>query len=264
MNDQLTFDESQAQAIETLYMTEAALARRRRVLEFAGVGSGQTFLDLGCGPGFLSVEAAEKVGEGGTVDAVDSSESMLAMTGARVEKNSVSGRVKCHASDATELPFPDGRFDAAAIIQVYEYVSDISAALSELYRVLKPGGRFVIVDTDWDTNALESLDRDLNEKIFSVFEGHLAHPTLPRNLGPLLHDAGFEITNVEPIVQYAQGVPDAFANAFTKKIVRDYVIGKDGLTEQHVDDWLMGLDQLASKKGFFWSVTQFFFVGCKL
>ena len=54
------------------------------------------------------------------------------------------------------LPFPDASLDFVVAIQVYEYVPDIDRALAECVRILRPGGRLAIVDTDWDTFVLQA------------------------------------------------------------------------------------------------------------
>jgi arsenite methyltransferase len=58
--------------------------------------------------------------------------------------------------DALAMPFPDASFDAAASTQVYEYVEDMAAALAEARRVLRPGGRLLVLDTDWDSIVPEA------------------------------------------------------------------------------------------------------------
>src|SRR3981081_2280046 len=73
-------------------------------------------------------------------------------TGGRVRADARSGPWFTTAhGDAVVLPFPDGSFDAAVSTQVYEYVADMPRALAELRRVLRPGGRAVVLDTDWDS-----------------------------------------------------------------------------------------------------------------
>lgn len=68
------------------------------------------------------MEAAPVVGTAGQVDAMDSSNSMLAMAWSRAKKYPTSKSIKFHAGDATALPFPDAQFDAIAVLQVYGYV----------------------------------------------------------------------------------------------------------------------------------------------
>jgi SAM-dependent methyltransferase len=84
-------------------------------------------------------------------------------------------------ADATALPFPDASFDGAVSVQVFEYVKDIAAALSEVYRVLRPGGRAVIVDTDWDSIAWNASDRVLMQRVLRAWDEHLFDPDYDEN-----------------------------------------------------------------------------------
>jgi ubiquinone/menaquinone biosynthesis C-methylase UbiE len=81
--------------------------------------------------------------------------------------------------DAVELPYPDGAFDAAVSTQVYEYVADIPRALSELRRVLRLGGRALVLDTDWDSVVWHVADRQRHRRIMAAWEEHLVHPLCP-------------------------------------------------------------------------------------
>jgi ubiquinone/menaquinone biosynthesis C-methylase UbiE len=82
------------------------------------------------------------------------------------------GRLRCadkpwvrfEMGEATQLPFPDGVFDAAISVQVYEYVREVDAALAEMFRVLRPGGRAAVVSTDWKYNHLALERRGPNGK----------------------------------------------------------------------------------------------------
>ena len=112
MADQLTFDEAQAKAIETLYLSESVMKRRRRAVELLKLGQGDVFLDLGCGPGFLAVEATSVTGSAGAVHAVDSSDSMLAMARHRAERESDEDQVEFQQGDALQIPYPVEIFDA--------------------------------------------------------------------------------------------------------------------------------------------------------
>ena len=111
MSEQLTFDEAQARAIEDLYMSESVLARRKRALELVGLGAGNTFVDLGCGPGFLAVEAVDVVGKGGEVHGLDSSENMLTLARIRAEKNGVADAIQFHEGDVLKLPSKGRTFE---------------------------------------------------------------------------------------------------------------------------------------------------------
>ncbi|MFT5041567.1 MAG: ubiquinone/menaquinone biosynthesis C-methylase UbiE, partial [Hyphomicrobiaceae bacterium] len=91
---------------------------------------------IGCGLGFVSAEIAAVVGRDGYVAGIDESASMLALAERRLAERS---NTELREADAVSLPFDYKSFDAAVSTQVYEYVSDIDAALLELARVLRPG-----------------------------------------------------------------------------------------------------------------------------
>jgi ubiquinone/menaquinone biosynthesis C-methylase UbiE len=95
---------------------------------------------------------AGEVGTDGRVHGIDPSESMLASARRR------DAPVEFGTGDALALPFPDEHFDVAVCTQVYEYVEDIAAALVEARRVLRPGGRLLVLDTDWDSIVWHSSD----------------------------------------------------------------------------------------------------------
>jgi arsenite methyltransferase len=130
--------------------TADVVHQRRAVLELLDPQAGEDVLGIGSGPGYLACEIAQRVGPRGAVHGVDPSESMLA-TAARRTAGEHAAPVSFGKGDAMALPFPDGSFDAVTATQVYEYVADMPAALTEARRVLRPGGRLLILDTDWDS-----------------------------------------------------------------------------------------------------------------
>src|SRR4029453_11868535 len=130
------------------YRTRDVLRRRRLVREAVAGSAGMRILDVGCGPGFYVAELLEQVGRTGAVVGVDASPQTLALARRRTEGHD---NVVLYQADATDLPVPDAAFDAALSVQVLEYVADVDAALAELGRALRPGGRLVIWAIDWST-----------------------------------------------------------------------------------------------------------------
>ena len=124
------FDESEAR-----FKAEVAAddVRLRAVLEALGPVDGRRVLDLGCGKGRF---AAHLEAAGAEVVGLDLSAGMLAHA---------TGIDRVRAS-AKRLPFADGLFDAVVAIEVFEHVGAVGPAISEARRVLRPGGRLVMVD----------------------------------------------------------------------------------------------------------------------
>jgi arsenite methyltransferase len=96
--------------------------------------------------------------------------------------------------DALSLPVEDQSFDAALRIQVLEDIPDATAALREIFRTIKPGGRTLIWDIDWDTLSMQSADRERWERVDAAWDTHAAHEALPRTLAPRMREAGLSMS----------------------------------------------------------------------
>ena len=101
-------------------------------------------------------------------------------------------RRRCSRARRPRCPVADGEFDAALSVQVLEYVDEIPAALGEIRRALRPGGRVVLWDVDWATISLRTADEARMRRVLDAWDEHLADPSLPRRLTAELRAAGFE------------------------------------------------------------------------
>jgi SAM-dependent methyltransferase len=124
-------------------------------------------IDIGCGPGTDTVPLAGLVGAGGSVVGIDSDPDMIALASSRVRERHLSN-VNHHVGNALELPFDDATFDACRSERLFQHLSDPAQALSEMIRVTKPGGRVVVVDTDWGTLSFDSIEGDIERRLARV------------------------------------------------------------------------------------------------
>ena len=115
-------------------------ARLREILE---ARDGERVLEVGPGTGYYTLDVAEWVGPGGSVDILDLQQEMLDHTMRRAGDRSLAN-ITPTQSDATALPFENETFDAAFLVTVLGEIPDQDAAMGELARVLKPGGRLVV------------------------------------------------------------------------------------------------------------------------
>jgi demethylmenaquinone methyltransferase/2-methoxy-6-polyprenyl-1,4-benzoquinol methylase len=113
---------------------------RARAADLAGLAPGDSALDVACGTGDLAIELARRVGPGGEVIGSDFSEEMLER--ARVK----AGDIAWEWGNALELPYASGRFDAATVGFGARNFSDLDRGLAEMARVVKPGGRVVVLE----------------------------------------------------------------------------------------------------------------------
>src|SRR5207344_884062 len=100
--------------------------------------------------------------------------------------------VTIQEGDALALPVEDESFDVVFSVQVLEFVADTTAALAEMRRALRPGGRVVIWDVDWATVSWYSPDPTRMARVLRAWDEHLAHPSLPRTLASRMRSAGFD------------------------------------------------------------------------
>jgi len=112
---------------------------RREAIQRLGLQPGEHLLDLGAGTGDLGREALRQQPDTRLV-AADFSLAML-------QAGATSGRLPWLNTDALRLPFPDGSFEAVVSGFLMRNVGSLESALAEQYRVLKPGGRIVILET---------------------------------------------------------------------------------------------------------------------
>ena len=115
-------------------------ARLRRVLD---PKPGERVLEVGPGTGYYTLDVADWVAPGGRLDIFDLQQEMLDHTMRRAGERGLTN-VTATRGDARDLPYPDASFDAAYLITVLGEIPDQGAALRELARVLKPGGRLVV------------------------------------------------------------------------------------------------------------------------
>jgi demethylmenaquinone methyltransferase / 2-methoxy-6-polyprenyl-1,4-benzoquinol methylase len=117
---------------------------RRRAVELARVGPGDRVLDVATGTGDLALELARRVGPRGAVVASDFSEEMLAR--ARAKAADAGAPVTFEWGNALDLPYADGEFAAATVGFGARNFSDLDRGLGEMARVVRPGGRVVVLE----------------------------------------------------------------------------------------------------------------------
>lgn len=257
---QTVFGDGTGHQLEAMYRIGDVVRRRGLVRSSLAAAPGERILDVGCGPGFLSAELHEEVGPAGSVVGIDSSPAMLALAAQRCDR---LGNVTLHPGDAISLPVPDASFDGAVCVQVLEYVADTLAALRELYRALRPGGRVVVWDVDWATVSWQSNDPVRMARVLGAWDEHLTHPSLPRVLAPAMRSAGFQdvMMTAHPFAA-AHFDPGSYGVAIIP-LITNFVPGRRGVTGDDVTAWASELAELGERDEFYFASLQFGFLGTR-
>jgi demethylmenaquinone methyltransferase / 2-methoxy-6-polyprenyl-1,4-benzoquinol methylase len=120
---------------------------RRRAADLAAAGPGDRVLDVATGTGDLALELARRVGPGGEVVGVDFSEQMLQRARAKAASAGFEdSRVRFEVANALALPYDDGSCDSATVGFGARNFSDLGRGLGEMARVVRPGGRVVVLE----------------------------------------------------------------------------------------------------------------------
>ena len=204
------------------YSDEFLWLLRRRSVErdcsylLSHLKPGLDVLDFGCGPGTLSVGLARLV-EPGELHGVDIEESQIAIASAAAQAGG-HGNATFQVADAMDLPFEDNSFDIAHCHTVLTHVPDTQAALSEIRRVLKPGG--IVAGRELITASC-FVEPDLGDfeeawRVFaSLLSGNGGHPNMGRELKNTFIEAGFTDPRVTSSFEtYAESEDITFLHNF--------------------------------------------------
>jgi demethylmenaquinone methyltransferase / 2-methoxy-6-polyprenyl-1,4-benzoquinol methylase len=188
-------------------------------------GNPEHILDLGCGTGDLAIEIALQAKEKPEIIGLDYSQPMLAIAGVKAEKKDVKEKVSFIHGDATKIPYPDGYFDCTGISFAFRNLTYLNphweVHLGEVYRVLKAGGRFVIVESSQPRNFfiracfhlyLRAFVRPMGSWLshegaaYKYLAESAAHYYNPEQIREMLLRAGFREVTYRPLLLGAAGI----------------------------------------------------------
>lgn len=194
----------------------------------AGLSTGQTVLDLGCGPGYASLDLAEIVGPAGRVIAIDKSRRFLDALDSFQRQRGLTN-IKSYELDLNEADLPVITVDAAWTRWVYAFVRHPRKLLEKAAKCLRPGGTYVIHEyIDYSTWRLAPRSQELEEYVRIVMESWRAdggEPDIGLELPSWLDELGLQITALNPIIDmvpasdYVWQWPSAFIEVGIRRLV---------------------------------------------
>ncbi len=215
-----------------------------KLWEAARFAPGDRLLDLGSGPGYATVDLAQRVGRSGSVVAVDMSKRFLGALEALVAARDLHN-VRWQENDAAALDLPDASINGVFARWLLCFTPDPGAVVKEVARVLAPGGRFAVLDyANYEALSMapasDVVDRVLNATGESVRirGGTFA---VGRMLPHYMHDAGLDVEYLEPVVRIARpgsalwAWPESFfANYLSTLIQMSLITAQDAADFQSV------------------------------
>jgi ubiquinone/menaquinone biosynthesis C-methylase UbiE len=174
---------------------------------------GHRLLDVGCGPATDTLALARLVAPEGEVDGVDLDPAMIEEANLRAEAAGLGHRVRHRVAPAGELPFPDAAFDGCRSERLFQHLDDPAAALAEMVRVTRPGGRVVVADTDHALSFVDCGEPELAERLIALRAASLPNGRSGRRLWGLFRRAGLEDLEVRVLPLVFTRLAEALAAA---------------------------------------------------
>ena len=184
------------------YLNQAAnslqgRAHKEHMTEALRLDAGHIVADIGCGTGVDLAAMADRVGSYGAVIGIDADETMISEAQRRSSGDSV---ISVRHGDAHELPLPDRSVDRVRMERVAQHLRDPAAAFAEVYRVIRPGGLFVVADPDWDTLVVDEVDIATSRAYTDFVRSEVVrNGPIGRQPPRLVTDAGFDVSSVASI-----------------------------------------------------------------
>jgi ubiquinone/menaquinone biosynthesis C-methylase UbiE len=225
-------------------------AARADVLARLDLRPGETVLDLGCGTGDHTREVAALVAPGGSVVGVDFSTSMITEATGRQASSPTTATFE--QGDAQQLRFESNTFDACRTERMLCHVPDCDAALREMVRVTRPGGRIGVIDVDTAGVMIDNSDRAITAAFAASMTDAIQNPWIGRTLRRRMGEAGLVDIDVRPLVlEIGYGAIEPMIDAHVA------LMQQAGLSADDVEAWRRELEYSNLAGTFFMGMTMF-------
>lgn len=245
-----------AQRLDQFARIPSEQAAWERIIELLAPQQGDDILDVGAGSGDISVRLARRVAPHGTLTAIDLSPGLLEHARERAREAGLDFCLGVKAADARALPCADNSFDRALCHWVLLHLDDPAAVLSELQRVVCPGGWIVCVEVDWATMTVEPGNPGITQEVVAANVARQVDGRMGNKLAPLVREHGFDEVTVVPI-EDVETTPDSAGSWLDFLTTRIAVAEEAGVSSQALAQWWQEISDAARQGRYAFSLTQF-------
>ena len=221
---------------------------------------GERVLEVGCGSGVLCRLVAPLLQPGGYVTGLDISQGFLIQAQGYARQEGLAGRIMFECGGGEILPHPNGSFDRALAVRLLLHAEDPDAVIHEMVRVVRRGGRVVVMDWDFDSVVVDHPDRELTRRLLQWrTDHHGGNNWSGRQLWGRMVASGLQYLTVQPIVSVVHNEADSL----TQSLWRAAQVSRDNgaISPDEHDTWVGTLKDRIRTGTFFASIVYFIVSG---
>jgi ubiquinone/menaquinone biosynthesis C-methylase UbiE len=222
-------------------------------LELMAPLTAQSVLEVGCGNGVFLPRLAKAVGAEGRVVGIDHSEAFVEEARTKMAAAGLAATVSVQQADACRLPFADATFDRAHCERLLMHLEDPSAALSEMRRVVRPGGWIVAAEPDWGGLRIDHVDRKRMDVLYARAMRN-RQPDMGMTLYRRMGELGLSERRAAPVIGVTTDLDVLKGYGLRLEPAGDAVVADGTMTRSSVDGLLSALHE-ANRAGRFYAVA---------